>query len=127
MPVPFGVGVGDLIAVGKLIGSTITELQAVLAFIHLHMQLSGTNGQIEWTSESAYYSLLLELEALPRALLQSQDLKPAKHELLQLNAFRVTAFACSARSRSFSLIFPSLKIGWGHSMLGITEEPTSTG
>ena len=59
------------------------------------MQLSGTNGQIEWTSESAYYSLLLELKALPRALLQSQDLKPAKHELLQLNAIRVTALTCS--------------------------------
>ena len=51
MPVPFGVGVGDFIAVGKLIGSIITELQAVLAFIHLHMQLSGTNDQIEWTRE----------------------------------------------------------------------------
>jgi len=31
MPVPFGVGVGDLIAVGKLIGKIIIELKEVAA------------------------------------------------------------------------------------------------
>lgn len=38
MVVPFGVGVGDFIAVGKLIGKIITELHEVNTFMPLQSQ-----------------------------------------------------------------------------------------
>jgi hypothetical protein len=48
-----------------------------------------------------YQSLLLELEALSRALHQLEALKPAKHELIQLDAIRATARTCQRPLEDF--------------------------
>ncbi|KFX90422.1 hypothetical protein O988_08209 [Pseudogymnoascus sp. VKM F-3808] len=83
MPVPFGVGVGDFIAVGKLIAKVATELRK--------------NGE----TAPMYQSLILELEALDRALCQLQTLQPSRHELLQLNSIRATALLCERPLQEF--------------------------
>ncbi|KFX92430.1 hypothetical protein V490_05378 [Pseudogymnoascus sp. VKM F-3557] len=83
MPVPFGVGVGDFIAVGKLIAKVATELRK--------------NGE----AAPMYQSLLLELEALDRALYQLQTLQPSRHELLQLNSIRAMALLCERPLQEF--------------------------
>ncbi|KFY46548.1 hypothetical protein V495_02401 [Pseudogymnoascus sp. VKM F-4514 (FW-929)] len=83
MPVPFGVGEGDFIAVGKLIAKVAAELRK--------------NGE----AAPMYQSLLLELEALDRALCQLQTLQPSRHELLQLNSIRATALSCERPLREF--------------------------
>ena len=48
-----------------------------------------------------YQSLLIELEALDRALRKLQTLKPAKHELFQLTSIRATALACQRPLQDF--------------------------
>ncbi|TVY89992.1 hypothetical protein LAWI1_G005003, partial [Lachnellula willkommii] len=48
-----------------------------------------------------YQHLLLELEALDRALKQLHTLQPAKHELLQLNAIRAIALSCQLPLQEF--------------------------
>jgi hypothetical protein len=48
-----------------------------------------------------YQSLLLELEALDRALCQLQTLQPSRHELLQLNSIRATALSCARPLQEF--------------------------
>ncbi|KAL9026146.1 MAG: hypothetical protein Q9196_005144 [Gyalolechia fulgens] len=48
-----------------------------------------------------YQSLLIELEALDRALQKLQTLKPAKHELFQLTSIRATALACQRPLQDF--------------------------
>ncbi|KAL8833073.1 MAG: hypothetical protein Q9176_008099 [Flavoplaca citrina] len=48
-----------------------------------------------------YQSLLIELEALDRALCKLQTLKPAKHELFQLTSIRATALACQRPLQDF--------------------------
>ncbi|KAE8445214.1 hypothetical protein EG329_013586 [Mollisiaceae sp. DMI_Dod_QoI] len=83
MPMPFGVGVGDFIAVGSLIAKIAVELRK--------------NGE----AAPAYQYLLLELEALDRALQQLQDLRPSQHELLQLNSIRATALSCARPLQEF--------------------------
>ena len=45
--------------------------------------------------------MLLELQALSRALHQVEHLRPAKHELIQLNAIRATAFTCQLPLEEF--------------------------
>ncbi|RYO77538.1 hypothetical protein DL766_009647 [Monosporascus sp. MC13-8B] len=66
MAVPFGFSVGDFLAVGGLIRQIAVELRE--------------------NDEAApeYQSLLIELEALERALRRLQTLRPGKHELFQL-------------------------------------------
>lgn len=48
-----------------------------------------------------YQSLLLELEALDRALHQLQTLQPSQNELLQLNSIRATALSCGRPLQEF--------------------------
>ncbi|GAB1315426.1 hypothetical protein MFIFM68171_05636 [Madurella fahalii] len=76
MAVPFGFSVGDFLAVGKLIRQVAVELR------------ENSGAALE------YQGLLIELEALQRALHQLQIIKPAKNELLQPTSIRATAFAC---------------------------------
>ncbi|KAH6680544.1 hypothetical protein B0J14DRAFT_648919 [Halenospora varia] len=83
MVVPFGVGVGDFIAVGKLIWQISVEL--------------GKNSK----ASPEYQGLLLELEALKRALQQLQNLRPVQHELLQLDSIRAAALLCEIPLRKF--------------------------
>ncbi|CZR63117.1 uncharacterized protein PAC_13014 [Phialocephala subalpina] len=83
MPIPFGVGVGDFIAVGKLIKQIVVELQE--------------NGE----AAPQYQGLLLELEALSRALALLETLQPAKHELIQLSAIRAAAITCKRPLEEF--------------------------
>ncbi|RYP79869.1 hypothetical protein DL770_006474 [Monosporascus sp. CRB-9-2] len=83
MAVPFGFSVGDFLAVGKLIRQVAVELRD--------------------NDEAApeYQSLLIELEALERALRKLQTLRPGKHELLQLTSIRATALACQRPLQDF--------------------------
>jgi len=100
MLVPFGVGVGDFIAVAKLIGQIVVELQEVPAVdfpLFFGILLTLQNGE----AALAYQSLLLELEALSRALHQLQTFEPTKHELLQLSASRATALTCQQPLEDF--------------------------
>ncbi|KAI1743574.1 hypothetical protein F4680DRAFT_408602 [Xylaria scruposa] len=83
MAAPFGFSVGDFITVGKLIGVLIAELRK--------------NGE----AAPEYQSLLIELEALDRALRQLQALTPANHELIQLTSIRATALACRRPLQDF--------------------------
>lgn len=83
MAAPFGFSVGDFIAVGQLIQQVTVELRE--------------NGE----SASEYQHLIIELESLDRALKQLYTLRPAKHELLQLNAIRATALLCQIPLREF--------------------------
>lgn len=48
-----------------------------------------------------YQSLVLELEALDRALHQLETLEPTQHELLQLRAIRATALTCQRPLQDF--------------------------
>ncbi|KAH7386919.1 hypothetical protein DE146DRAFT_187328 [Phaeosphaeria sp. MPI-PUGE-AT-0046c] len=83
MAVSFGFSVGDFIAVGKLIAQVVEELRE--------------NGE----AISSYHSVLIELEALQRALRQLQNLKPARDELLQLTSIRATVCACQKPLHDF--------------------------
>ncbi|RYP12305.1 hypothetical protein DL765_007416 [Monosporascus sp. GIB2] len=83
MAVPFGFSVGDFLAVGKLIWQIAVELRE--------------NGE----AAPEYQSLLIELEALERALRRLQTLRPGKHELLQLTSIRATALACQKPLQDF--------------------------
>ncbi|RYP69646.1 hypothetical protein DL771_006010 [Monosporascus sp. 5C6A] len=83
MAVPFGFSVGDFLAVGKLIRQVAVELRE--------------NDE----ASPEYQSLLIELEALERALRKLQTLKPGKHELLQLTSIRATALACQRPLQNF--------------------------
>ena len=68
----------------------------------------------------AYQSLLLELEALERALQQLNTLKPTQHELLQLNSIRATALSCERPLQRFLD-----KISKFDARLGITNVKTN--
>ncbi|KFY10924.1 hypothetical protein V492_04776 [Pseudogymnoascus sp. VKM F-4246] len=83
MVIPFGVGVGDFIAVGKLIKQIVAELQG--------------------TGEAAptYQDLILELEAIGRALSQLESLQPVHHELFQLTAIRAMVATCKRPLEEF--------------------------
>ncbi|KAL8914321.1 MAG: hypothetical protein Q9171_001041 [Xanthocarpia ochracea] len=83
MAVPFGFSVSDFVTLGKLIGKVAVEL--------------GENDE----ASPEYQSLLIELEALDRALRKLQTLKPAKHELFQLTSIRATALACQRPLQDF--------------------------
>ncbi|KAK4069561.1 uncharacterized protein Triagg1_6985 [Trichoderma aggressivum f. europaeum] len=83
MSLPFSLSVSDFFTVGQLIGKVAVELRG--------------NGE----AAPEYQSLLIELEALERALRHLQTLKPAKHELLQLTSIRATALACERPLRNF--------------------------
>ncbi|KAL6812999.1 hypothetical protein GGI42DRAFT_313391 [Trichoderma sp. SZMC 28013] len=83
MSLPFTFSVSDFLTVGKLIGKVAVELRK--------------NGE----AAPEYQSLLIELEALERALRQLQTLRPAKHELIQLTSIRATALACERPLREF--------------------------
>ncbi|KAH6971116.1 hypothetical protein BKA56DRAFT_132382 [Ilyonectria sp. MPI-CAGE-AT-0026] len=81
--VPFGVSVGDFLAVGKLIWQVTIELRE--------------NGE----AAPEYQSLLIEPEALNRALRQLHALRPAKHELRHLISIQATALACQKPLQDF--------------------------
>ncbi|RYP45980.1 hypothetical protein DL768_007762 [Monosporascus sp. mg162] len=83
MAVPFGFSVGDFLAVGKLIRQVAVELRE--------------NDEVA----PEYQSLLIELEALDRALRKLQTLRPGKHELFQLTSIRATALACQRPLQDF--------------------------
>ncbi|KAL8855919.1 MAG: hypothetical protein Q9178_007433 [Gyalolechia marmorata] len=83
MAIPFGFSAGDFVTLGKLIGQVAVEL--------------GENSD----ASPEYQSLLIELEALNRALCKLQTLKPAKHELFQLTSIRATAVACQRPLQEF--------------------------
>ncbi|KAF2731099.1 hypothetical protein EJ04DRAFT_514787, partial [Polyplosphaeria fusca] len=83
MAVPFGFSLGDFLAVGKLIQQVAVEL--------------GENHE----AAPEFQSLMIELEALGRALNKLQTLKPAKHELFQLTSIRSTALACQKPLQDF--------------------------
>jgi hypothetical protein len=104
MAIPFGFGIGDFLAVGKLIGRIIVELREVrpIPIIppYYRPYLISHNGE----AAPDYQSLLLELEALGRALHQLENLQPTKHELLQLNAIRATALTCQRPLQDFSIV-----------------------
>ncbi|KAL7910413.1 hypothetical protein GGI35DRAFT_366168 [Trichoderma velutinum] len=83
MSLPFAFSVSDFLTVRQLMGKVTVELRK--------------NGE----AATEYQSLLIELEALKRALRQPQALKPAKHELIQLTSIRATALACEKPLREF--------------------------
>ena len=101
MAIPFGFGIGDFLAVGTLIGRIIVELREVSPIPIIppcyRPYLTSQNGE----AAPDYQSLLLELEALGRALHQLENLQPTKHEFLQLNAIRATALTCQRPLQEF--------------------------
>ncbi|KAH0524009.1 hypothetical protein TsFJ059_008933 [Trichoderma semiorbis] len=83
MALPFSFSVSEFFIVRQLIGKVAVELRE--------------NGE----AAPEYQSLLIELEALERALRHLQTLKPTKHELIQLTSIRATALACERPLRNF--------------------------
>lgn len=101
MVVPYGFGVGDFIAVTRLIGSIVTELKKVCDLLQSFSWCSKLTRSQNSEAAAEYQNLIVQLEALSRALSKLNDIRPAKHELRQLDAIRAVASACERQLESF--------------------------
>lgn len=101
MVVPYGFGVGDFIAVTRLIGTIVSELKKVCDLLQSSPCSSSLTRSQNSEAAAEYQNLIVELEALSHALSKLNNIRPAKHELLQLDAIRAMASACERQLESF--------------------------
>lgn len=96
MPIPFGVGVGDFIAVGTLIAKVVQELKEV----------RNTNINDNWHAKQCsfleYQWLLRDLETLSRSLLYCREYVRVRTTSSALSISRSRLRAAKFHSRHFS-------------------------
>lgn len=104
MVVPFGVGVGDVIAVGRLAKKVVSELKNVCHLAHqiqtstIKLEPVVLYADTEQTGEAAseYQAVQNELEALADTLDQITKIEPAELQLDQLNRIKAATKVCEA-------------------------------
>jgi len=95
MPVPFGVGVGDFIAVGSLIVKVVQELKEVKDGLpRCNKFWTDISSSQNSEASSEYQQLLLDLETLFRSLSSLEKLQPGLNEFVRLQSIRAAVQSC---------------------------------
>jgi hypothetical protein len=100
MPVPLGFGVGEYLSVltCQTAGLRIAPIEGDFIAVSKLMYQIGAELKRNPESKADYQGLVVELQALDRAMKQPQSIQPARNDL---NRFRALAITCHSPLQAF--------------------------